>query len=99
MKAVFLVCAITLLFSCSEQEESPDWEEGLGTLWLSGGLYFCADQIRMAEGDTLIVVNKTEIAPFKSGDEILVKYRKTGQNESGCTIGTDCEILEIKLAD
>lgn len=98
---LFLVIALLVLFSCSkEKEEIPALvKEGKGTVWLSGGLYFCAEQIRMDNGDTLIVADQMEIYAFKSGERILVKYEETEAIESGCNIGIDCEIIEIETID
>lgn len=92
---------VLLLFSCSNEKEelTTDIKEGFGTVWLSGGLYFCAEQIRMDEGDTLIVVNAAELYKYTSGDHVKLKYRETGNKESGCNIGVECEILEIKKTD
>ena len=102
MKNKLTAILITLLvfFSCSKQnDEQLDLKDGTGTVWLSGGLYYCAEQIHLLNGDTLIVVNIDEIYKYKSGDEVFLKYRETGNRKSGCNIGIDCEIIEIVKTD
>lgn len=89
---ILLSLVIALLFSCkSESEDSVKQENG--NVWLSGGLAYCAEQIHLDNGDTLIV-NLEEIISYKSGDRVTVKYKKIGINEF-CSPGIDCEIIEI----
>lgn len=99
--AILLFLFIALFTSCEKEESNNEAEqkEGTGTIWLSGGLYFCAEQIHLDSGDTLIVVNNSEIIQFQSGDHVLLKYRETGDKASGCNIGIDCEVLEVKKTD
>ena len=98
IKHVLITFLALLLFSCSkEKEELPAGiKQGKGTVWLSGGLMFCAEQIRMDSGDTLIVADQMEIYAFKSGERVLVRYKETKAIETGCNIGKDCEIIEIE---
>lgn len=39
------IFTLLLVFSCSKEtgEDNSDIKEGTGTIWLSGGLYFCAE--------------------------------------------------------
>lgn len=97
-----LILIIFVLFASCEKDEDKEQnelKEGLGTVWLSGGLYFCAEQIHMNEGDTLIIDDFETIYQFKSGDKVNLKYYETGLHESGCSIGKDCEIIEIEKID
>jgi hypothetical protein len=95
-KIFFLAIAMLVLFSCSKEELPVGVKEGKGTVWLSGGLMFCAEQIRMDCGDTLIVAEQMEIYAFKSGERVLVKYKETGAIETACNIGKNCELIEIE---
>lgn len=94
---IFLV----LFVSCEkdDQEQQNELKEGLGTVWLSGGLYYCAEQIRMNEGDTLIINDIETIYQFKSEDKVNLKYYETELHELGCTIGKNCDIIEIEKID
>ena len=101
---IFLISIILFIsFSCSkETDEKGIIKEGTGTVWLSGGLAYCAFQIIMVKGDTLIPVdltNEMKLMHFKMDDKVRVKYRELDSKESGCSIGNDCEIIEIKLLD
>ncbi len=99
-KPTAILITLLVFFSCSKQnDEQLELKEGNGTVWRSGGLYFCAEQIRLHNGDTLIVVNESEIHKYESGDQVNLKYRETGNRESGCNIGIDCEIIEIVKTD
>ena len=82
---------LIILYSC-KKEEHPIKQEN-GYVWMSGGLYFCAEQIRLDNGDTL-VVSLEDIISFRSGDRVNVKYREIGVNEN-CLQYFDCEIIEI----
>ena len=102
-RAIIFSILFIISFSCSkETDEKDNIKEGRGTVWLSGGLYYCATQIRMTKGDTLIpidFINEMKLMHFKMDDKVQVKYRELDSNESGCLIGKDCEIIEIKLLD
>ena len=91
--------SLPIFLSCEKGKSETGGQTEMGTVWLSGGLYYCAEQIRLDAGDTLIVVNEEKILSFKSGDRVKVNYVKTDQNVSGCTIGTDCEIIDIEKID
>jgi hypothetical protein len=70
--------------------------ESTGTVWLSGGLYYCATQFRMDTGDTLVPNQITsELIALKSGDRINLKYSILEERESGCSIGKDCRVIGI----
>lgn len=92
-----ILFALTILSCTKEKEELPAGiKQGKGIVWLSGGVMFCAEQIRMDSGDTLIVADQMEIYAFKSGERVLVKYKETEAIETGCNIGKDCKIIEIE---
>lgn len=91
-----------ILFSCTDEKEidtESEVKKGIGTVWLSGGLYFCATQIRMEKGDTLIPTGEPEIFFYKSGMRINVSYIELQTKESGCSIGTDCKIIEFTVIE
>jgi hypothetical protein len=94
---LLFINVIGLQFSCTKENETEtDMKEGTGTLCLSGGLYFCAEQIRMDNGDTLIPVNAMEVLHLKSGSSVFVKFQELESEESGCSVGKDCKIIEIQ---
>lgn len=95
---VLLILLLFVAFACSdEKDELPEGEkEAIGTVWLSGGLAFCAEQIRLDEGDTLITTDWETIYQFKGGDRVSVIYRELDNRASGCNIGVDCEIIDIE---
>jgi hypothetical protein len=98
---IFLIIATTFN-ACSkegEEEINPEIREGTGTIWLSGGLAFCAEQIRMENGDTLIPVSYEEVYKFESGQLVNIKFIEKETRESSCSVGKDCEIIEISLAE
>lgn len=90
------------MYSCSNftEDDEPRVMEGNGTVWLSGGLMYCATQFRMENGDTLIPNQFTsELVKLKSGNQVRLKYKELTIRESGCTIGKDCKIIEVKVID
>lgn len=100
-KIVWLVTLI-FLFACGTETENDEMQilEGTGTLWLSGGLMNCATQIRMENGDTLIPNQfNSDIMKLKSGNRIQLSYQELTIRESGCTIGKECKIIEVKVID
>ncbi len=101
---IFLLSIILFVsFSCLKESCNEDSaiKEGTGTVWLSGGLYFCAVQIWMEKGDTLIPFDRTnEMKILSNGyGKVKVKYKEIVPKQSGCSIGIDCEIIEIKLIE
>ena len=102
-RAIIFSILIIISFSCSkETDEKDNIKEGIGTVWLSGGLAFCAIQIRMEKGDTLIPIdltNEMKLMHFKMDDKVKVKYREIIPKQSNCLIGNDCEIIEINLIE
>jgi hypothetical protein len=100
MNRIVWMVILIFLFSCGKETEDdePLVLEGTGTVWLSGGLMYCATQVRMENGDTLIPNQfNTEIMKLKTGNRVLLKYQELAIRESGCTIGKDCKIIEVKV--
>lgn len=89
--------ALVFALSCNKDDDNDSIKQGNGEVWLSGGLAYCAEQIHLDNGSTLIV-NMEDIISFKSGDRVNVKYKETGLNKT-CSPGIDCEIIEIKKAE
>lgn len=89
--------ALVFALSCNKDDDNDSIKQGIGEVWLSGGLAYCAEQIHLDNGGTLIV-NMEEIISFKSGDRVNVKYKEIGLNKT-CSPGIDCEIIEIKKAE
>lgn len=100
-QTIILLIVLNISFSCSKKSDEKDFEikEGTGTVWLSGGLAYCATQIRMEKGDTLIPVNEFAVLSYSADDKVQVKYKELDSRESGCSIGKDCEIIEIELIE
>jgi len=102
MNKIVWVVILIFLFSCGKETEDdePLVLVGTGTVWLSGGLIYCATQVRMENGDTLIPNQfNTEIMKLKTGNRIQLKYQELAIRESGCTIGKDCKIIEVKVIE
>ncbi|MBT3384005.1 MAG: hypothetical protein HN778_13465 [Prolixibacteraceae bacterium] len=97
---LFWIAVLLILFSCSKETDEKKFEikKGTGTVWLSGGLAFCATQIRMDSGDTLIPVNE-QILFYQGGQQVRISFSELEIRESGCSIGKDCEIIEITVIE
>jgi hypothetical protein len=93
MKKVLLGLTLLVVLSCNKDDGDALIKQESGKVWLSGGLAYCAEQIRLDNGVTLIV-NIKDIISFKSGDRVTVKYKEIGINEF-CSPSIDCEIIEI----
>lgn len=93
------IAIIILLIFISCKKENTDIKEGTGTIWLSGGLAFCAEQIHLDRGDTLIPVYNTNLllirAKLTSEDRVKIRYKELTTKELGCKIGMDCEVIEL----
>lgn len=94
-----LTCGLGLLLalSCNKEDSDSNIKQENGNVWLSSGLYYCAEQIHLDNGDTL-TTPKGELISFKSGDRVNVKYKEIGVNEN-CTSYIDCEIIEINKSE
>lgn len=96
-KTIRILLGLALVFTLScNKDESNNVKQEDGTVWISGGLAYCAEQIHLDNGDTLIV-SMEDVIPFTAGVRVTVKYKETGLNES-CSPGINCEIIEIKKA-
>ncbi len=93
-KKILIGLALLLAISCNKDNDDDSIRQEKGEVWLSGGLAFCAEQIHLDNGDTLIV-NIEDIISFTSGDRVSVKFKELGINES-CPPGIDCEIVDIE---
>ena len=93
MKNKFLyIFALLLIISCSKDtgDKNLGIKVGTGTVWLSGGLYFCATQIRMDGGDTLIPITEQQMIFYKGGQRVNILYKELETRETGCSIGKNC---------
>ena len=97
MKKILFGLILLFALSCNKDNNEDDVKQEIGNVWLSGGLAYCAEQIHLDNGDTLIV-NLEDIISFTSGDRVNVKYKEIGINEF-CSPGIDCEIIEIKKVE
>ncbi len=94
---ILLGLTFLVALSCNKDDNSNDFKQDYGNVWLSGGLYYCAEQIRLDNRDTL-VVSLEDIISFKSGDRVELKYKEIGLNKF-CSPYLDCEIIEIKKVE
>jgi hypothetical protein len=92
-KSILFVIVLLFALSCDKENDDKDIKHENGKVWLSGGLYYCSEQIHLDNGDT-ITTPKDALISFKSGDRVDVKYKEIGANEN-CTYYIDCEIIEI----
>jgi len=102
MNKIVWIIVMIFLISCGKETEDVELQvlEGTGTIWLSGGLMYCATQVRMENGDTLIPSQfNTELMKLKTGNRVQLKYKELTIRESGCTIGKDCKIIEVKVIE
>ncbi|WP_158857287.1 hypothetical protein [Lunatibacter salilacus] len=97
MKIIYGILFLAALAACSNDNEDITIQQAEGNVWRSGGLMFCADQLHLDNGDTL-VVSLEDIHSFISGDKISVTYQETGVNES-CPKFTNCKIIEIRKVE
>lgn len=98
IKKILLGITLILVISCNkDKDEEPIIKQNTGNVWLSGGLAYCAEQIHLDNGDTLIV-SFYEIMSFNSGDRVTLKYREIGVNEF-CSPSINCEIIEINKVE
>lgn len=93
-KYIILGLVLLLALSCDKEDNQSDIRQESGQVWLSGGLHDCAEQVRLDNGDTLVVPMENIIS-FLSGDRVNVRYKEIGINEN-CPHYIDCEIIELK---
>ena len=93
--SISLLLFVLIFAGCKKDDETVKKENG--KVWLSGGLAYCAEQIHLDNGDTLIVKIE-DLITFTSGDRVNVKYKDIGINKV-CSQGIDCEIIEIKKVE
>lgn len=93
LKNILYVLILFLALSCNKEESEDNIKQENGKVWFSGGLYYCAQQVRLDNGDTL-VVSLEDIISFRTGDKVNIKYKEIGVNEF-CSPCIDCEIIEI----
>jgi hypothetical protein len=90
--------ALIFALSCNNDDKLDKDDDSIkqanGNVWISGGLYYCATQIHLENGDTL-VVKFEDILPVMSEERVSVRYKEIGINEF-CSPYIDCEIIEIK---
>jgi len=94
-KSILLGLVLLFALSCSKDDDAIKKENG--KVWLSGGLAYCAKQIHLDNGDTLIV-KIDDLITFTSGERVSVKYKEIGINKF-CSQGIDCDIIEIKKVE
>lgn len=93
-KYLFFGIACVVFLSCDKDDTLPLLAE-TGTIWRSGGLYYCAEQIHLDNGDIVIVADLTSMLEYPSGTRVSVAYQKLGMNKN-CAPAIDGEIIEIE---
>jgi hypothetical protein len=93
LRNIFFGLTLLIALSCNNEESDDIIKQENGKVWLSGGLYYRAEQLWLDNGDTL-VVGLEDIISFRSGDKVNVKYKEIGASEF-CSSYIDCEIIEI----
>lgn len=102
MKNTLAFIAILFLLSCSEEKEEllPGQKEANGTVWVSGGLFYCAEQIRTNKGDTLIpMMNGRNQFHYQMGQKVYVVYEELNDVEPGCNNAIACKIIKVETKD
>lgn len=97
IKKVLFGLILVFALSCNKDDSEDSIKQENGNVWISGGLMYCAVQIHLDKGDTLIVKIE-DVISFRSGDRVTVKYKEIGINEF-CPTGIDCEIIEIRKVE
>ena len=93
LRNIFFGLTLLIALSCNKEESEDIMKQENGIVRLSGGLYYCAEQLCLDNGD-ILVVSLEDIISFRSGDRVNVKYKEIGVNEF-CSSYIDCEIIEI----
>ena len=98
-----VILLLVLSFACNKSQEeqilAPEQKEATGTVWQSGGLYYCHSQIRTTQGDTLIpMVNGNNFSPYSMGQKVYVIYEELKDVDPGCN-GIACEIIKSELIE
>jgi hypothetical protein len=93
-RQILIGLALIFALSCNEENDVDSVRQEKGHVWLSGGLAYCAEQIHLDNGDTLIVRIENVIS-LTSGDRVSIKYKELGVNEN-CPPGIDCEVIDIE---
>ncbi|MCE7056747.1 hypothetical protein LZF95_18840 [Algoriphagus sp. AGSA1] len=91
---IILMLAVSLaILSCNSDDQDIIKTDN-GKIWRSGGLYYCAEQIHLDNGDTLIV-NIKDVINYIGGDRVTIKYKELDRNKN-CSYGINCQIVELK---
>lgn len=96
-KKILFIFVVVFALSCKKGNDNDSIKHEIGNVWLSGGLAYCAEQIRLDNGQTLIV-KMEDVISFKSGDKVVLRFREIGINKD-CSPCIDCEIIEIKKVE
>ncbi len=92
-KNMIFFCIPLFLLSCKNDDEDII-KSKQGEIWRSGGLYYCAEQIHLNNGDTLIL-DIRDVINYVGGDSVTIKYKELGRNEN-CSYGINCQVIELK---
>ena len=93
-RKILLGLALIFALSCNKDDNDIKIKQENGSVWISGGLKYCAEQIHLDNG-VVLIVNIEDLISFTSGDRVNVKYKEIGINKN-CAPGIDCQIIEIK---
>jgi hypothetical protein len=100
---IYVLLLFITFIACDKDNEStlpPGQSETTGTVWVSGGLFYCHSQIRTSEGDTLIpMINGKNIYPYSMGQKVKVVYEKLENIATGCNNSIACNIITTELIE
>lgn len=71
---LLLSCMLLVALSCKNDPNQIPVKQENGEVWLSGGLAYCALQIRLDKSDTL-VVSMEDVISLRSGDKVNVRFK------------------------
>lgn len=95
MKNLLLILVVLLFLSCKKTSDDNNIKQATGTVWISGGLVYCAEQIHLDNGKKLIVSDKITIYKFRAGDRVVVKYKEIGTSKY-CAPNIDCNVISME---
>lgn len=93
-KIILLGLVLVLVLSCNKDDGDDSVKQGIGKVWISGGLAYCAEQIHLDNG-VVLVVDIEDLMSLKSGDRVSLKYKEIGLSAT-CAPWIDSKIIEIK---
>lgn len=57
-RKILIGLALIFALSCNKENDDDSIRQEKGNVWLSGGLAYCAEQIHLENGNTLLLISK-----------------------------------------